>query len=176
MAENPCNLGAHRIIKVSSIFHGAHVVPKDQDRAVFYVNNYIDWDQFNQLYDADWFNKGIRNADAVARKLGPASIKATNLRLEVAKEEVWRKQEIVERQKAEAATAKQQRDRKGISLSNKDDDNYYSNTDDTDLDQEDNLNPVQGRNGGRRAWDYTYWISKCYLKNLYYNILLGLVL
>ena len=59
----------------------------------------------------------------------------------------------MERQKAEAATAKQQRDRKGISLSNKDDDNYYSNTDDTDLDQEDNLNPVQERNGGKGARD-----------------------
>ena len=87
-AENPRNLGAHRIIEVSLVLRSAHVVPRDQDRMVFYVNNYIDWDQFNQLYDADWFNKGIRNADAVARKLGPALIKATNLRLEVAKEKV----------------------------------------------------------------------------------------
>ena len=87
-AENPCNLGAHRIIEVSLVLRSAHVVPRDQDRMVFYVNNYIDWDQFNQLYDADWFNKGIWNADAVARKLGLASIKATNLRLEVAKEKV----------------------------------------------------------------------------------------
>ena len=87
-AENPCNLGAHRIIEVSLILRNAHVVSMDQDRMVFYVNNYIDWDQFNQLYDADWFNKGIWNADVVVRKLGPASIKVTNLRLEVAKEEV----------------------------------------------------------------------------------------
>ena len=79
MAENPRNLGAHRIIEVFLVLRSTHVVPKDQDRAVFYVNNYIDWDQFNQLYDADWFNKGIRNMDAMARKLGPASIKATNL-------------------------------------------------------------------------------------------------
>ena len=122
---------------------------------VFYVNNYIDWDQFNQLYDADWFNKGIRNADAVAHKLGPAPIKATNLRLEVAKEEVRKKHEVVERRKAEAAAAKRQRDRGGISSSNEDDDNYYSDTDDTDPDQEDNLNPVQGRNDGREAGDNT---------------------
>ena len=154
-AENPRNLGAHHIIEVSSVLRSAHVVPRDQDRAVFYVNNYIDWDQFNQLYDTDWFNKGIRNADAVARKLGPASIKATNLRLEVAKEEVRRKQEVVERRKAEAAAAKQQRDRGGISSSNENDDNYYSDTDDTGPDQEDNLNLVQGRNGGRGAGDDT---------------------
>ena len=46
-AENPRNLGAHCIIEVSSVLRSAHVVPRDQDRAVFYVNNYIDWDQFN---------------------------------------------------------------------------------------------------------------------------------
>ena len=81
----------------------------DQDRVVFYVINYIDWDQFNKLYDTDWFNKGIWNADTMARKLRPALIKATNLRLEVAKEEVRRKQEVVKRRKAEAVAAKQQR-------------------------------------------------------------------
>ena len=110
-AENLRNHGVHRIIEVSSILHGAHVVPRDQDRMVFYVNNYIDWNQFNQLYDNDWFNKGIRNTDAVARKLAPALIKATNLRVEVAKEEVQKKHEVVKRRKAEAAAAKQQRDR-----------------------------------------------------------------
>ena len=155
MAENPRNLGAHCIIEVSLVLRNTHVVPRDQDRMIFYINNQIDWNQFNQLYDADQFNKGIRNADAVARKLRPASIKTTNLRLEVAKKEVQKKHEVVERRKAEAAAAKQQRDRRGISSSNEDDDNYYSDTDDTDPDQEDNLNPVQGRNGGRRARDNT---------------------
>ena len=61
-----------------------------------------------------------------------ASIKATNLRLEVAKEEVQRKQEVVERRKTDTAATKQQRDKGGISLSNEDDDNYYSDTDDMD--------------------------------------------
>ena len=154
-AENPRNLGAHRIIEVFLVLRSAHVVPRDQDRMVFYVNNYIDWDQFNQLYDADQFNKGIRNADAVARKLGPALIKATNLRFEVAQEQIQKKHKIVERQKVEAAATKQQRDRGGISSSNEDDDNYYSDTDDTDPDQKDILNLVQGRNGGKKAGDDT---------------------
>ncbi len=87
ITENPRTLGAHRIIEIFSILRSAHVVPRDQDKVVFYVNNYIDWDQFNQLYDPDWMEKGIRNADAVARKLGPASTSATNQRLEVAREE-----------------------------------------------------------------------------------------
>ena len=65
----------------------AHVILRNQDRMIFYVNNHINWDQFNQLYNADWFNKDIRNADAIARKLGLALIKAINLRLKVTKKE-----------------------------------------------------------------------------------------
>ena len=48
-----CNLGAYQIIKISSVLFSAHVVPKDQNKFVFYVNNYIDWNKFNQLYDHD---------------------------------------------------------------------------------------------------------------------------
>ena len=44
-----------------------------------------------------------------------------------------------------------------MSLSNEDDNNYYSDTDNTDPDQKDNLNLVQGRNGDRRAGDDTDW-------------------
>ena len=29
------------------------MVPRDQDKFVFYVNNHINWDQFNKLYDLD---------------------------------------------------------------------------------------------------------------------------
>ena len=61
----------------------------------------------------------------------------------------------MKRRKAEATAIKQQRDRGGISSSNEDDDNYNSDMDDMDLDQEDNLNPVQGRNGGKTAGDNT---------------------
>ena len=68
-AENPRNLGAHWIIEISSVLRSAHMVPRDHDKFVFYVNNYIDWDQFKQLYNPDWIEKGIRNADTVARKL-----------------------------------------------------------------------------------------------------------
>ncbi len=43
IAENPRNLGAHRIIEISLVLCSAYVVPRDQDKVVFYVNNYIDW-------------------------------------------------------------------------------------------------------------------------------------
>ncbi len=42
IAENPCNLGAYRIIEISLVLRSAYVVPRDQDTVVFYVNNYID--------------------------------------------------------------------------------------------------------------------------------------
>ena len=40
--------------------------------------------------------KGIKNTNTVARKLGPASIKATNQKLEVARGERQKREEIVE--------------------------------------------------------------------------------
>ncbi len=107
-AEHPRNLGAYRIVEISSILRSAHVVPRDQEKNVFYVNNYIDWDQFNQLYAPDWLEKGVRNADAVARRLEPASTKAADLR----KEEARKKQEVVDRRKAE--TLAEKRRKRGI--------------------------------------------------------------
>ena len=52
-AENSRNLGAHWIIEISPVLRSTYVVPRNQDKFMFYVNNYIDWNQFNQLYDPD---------------------------------------------------------------------------------------------------------------------------
>ena len=41
-AENSDNLGTYWIIEISSLFHNTHVIPRNQDKFVFYVNNYID--------------------------------------------------------------------------------------------------------------------------------------
>ncbi len=68
-AKHPRNLGAYRIIEISSILHSTHIVLRNQERIIFYVNNYIDQDEFNQLYVLDWPEKGVQNTDAVARKL-----------------------------------------------------------------------------------------------------------
>ncbi len=67
--ENPCNLGAHWIIEMFLVLHSIYMIPRDQNKFVFYVNNDMDWDQFNQLYNPDWMKKGIRNADAIVRNL-----------------------------------------------------------------------------------------------------------
>ena len=66
--------------------------------------------------------KGIKNADAVARKLGPASIRATNNRLEVVREKRRKREEIIERRKAEAIPVKRRRARGRISLSSEEED------------------------------------------------------
>ena len=102
---------------------------------MFYVNNYIDWDQFNQLYNPDWIEKSIRNVDVFACKLGPALIRATNQKLEVTREERQKREEMVEKRKTEAMTAKYRRPRGEISLSSEEEENYESDTgDETDLD------------------------------------------
>ncbi len=144
-AENLCNLGIYWIIKISLVLRSTHVVPKNQDKVIFYVNNYINLDQFNQLYNLDRIEKNIRNVDAVACKLGLASTKATNQRLEVAREERQTKEEIVERQKTKTMAIKCRRARGGISLSSEEEENDETETgDEIDPDQADNdENPLQ---------------------------------
>ena len=97
IAKNPCNFGTHWIIKIFLSLRGAYMVPRDQDKVVIYINNYIDWDQFNLLYDIDLMEKSIQNADAVAYKLGLASIKAINYRLKVARKEQQKREEMMKK-------------------------------------------------------------------------------
>ena len=40
-AENPHNLSAHWIIEISLVLYSTYMVSKNQDKFVFYVNNYI---------------------------------------------------------------------------------------------------------------------------------------
>ena len=54
---------------------------------------------------------------------------------------VRKKQEVIDRRKAEAISEKRQRDRKGDSLSIEDD-RYYDSETSADPDQEDGLNPL----------------------------------
>lgn len=122
----------------------AHVVPRDQDKFVFYVNNYIDWDYFNQLYDPDCMEKSIQNADAVVLKLRLASTNATNHRLEVAKEEQHKREGIMEIRKIEAMATKCCRNRGRISLSSREERNYVNDTgDNTDPEQANDKYPLQ---------------------------------
>ena len=101
-----------------------------------YINNYIDWDQFNQLYDSNWMEKDIRNADVVTCKLRPALIKITNHKLEIAREERQKRDKMMERQKIETIVVRQQRAKRRISSSIKEKKSYGSDTrDETNPDQ-----------------------------------------
>lgn len=45
--ENSHNLSTYKIIKILLVLRNIYVISKDQDKFVFYINNYIDWDLFN---------------------------------------------------------------------------------------------------------------------------------
>lgn len=44
IAWNSCILGAYYFIKIFLVLRSSHVVPRDQEKTVFYINNYTDWD------------------------------------------------------------------------------------------------------------------------------------
>lgn len=49
--KNLCKLRVYWIIEILLFLRSLHMVFKNQDKFVFYINNNIDSDQFNQLYD-----------------------------------------------------------------------------------------------------------------------------
>lgn len=79
-----------------------------------YVNNYVDWDQLNELYNLHWIGKNIRSIYTVARKLKLVLTKATNYRLEIVKEERQKREEMIKKQKTKAMAVKRQKIRKEL--------------------------------------------------------------
>ncbi len=67
IGKNPRFLTGERIYSLAHIIRGAHVIPATLPPVQYwFVNNYIDWDQFNTLYDEDFERKGTRAADKIA--------------------------------------------------------------------------------------------------------------
>jgi hypothetical protein len=60
---------------MENVLRSAHLIPTksrtevEDGRVVFYVNNYVDWEQYNTLYDADFVKTGRRLADRWYKKL-----------------------------------------------------------------------------------------------------------
>lgn len=106
IAENFYNLSIYEIIKILLILYNTYIIFRDQDKFVFYVNSYINQNQFNQLYDPDWINKDIRNINIVACKFGPVLTRAMNYRLKVASKKRKKREEIIERQKTKTVATK----------------------------------------------------------------------
>lgn len=63
--------------------------------------------------------KGIKNVDAIVRKLESTLTRATNNKLLIVREKKRGKKEVKKKRKIEAIATKQYRARVGISLSNK---------------------------------------------------------
>jgi len=62
-SQNSRLLGPRRFYDLSHIIRSAHLVPANQARTRFYVNNFIDWDQYNTVYDPDFMASGKQTAD-----------------------------------------------------------------------------------------------------------------
>lgn len=51
-AKNSLNFGGQQFYKISKVLQSAHVMPKATENKIFYLNNYINLHQFNQLYNS----------------------------------------------------------------------------------------------------------------------------
>ena len=56
--RNPLNLGDQQFYKISKVLQTAYMIARNTDNNTFYLNNCINEDQFNQLYDLEWQIKG----------------------------------------------------------------------------------------------------------------------
>ncbi len=64
-AKNTLNLGGQQFYKICEVINSAHVVLRDTRNNIFYLNNYINWNEFNQLYDLEWQTKRTQSVNAI---------------------------------------------------------------------------------------------------------------
>lgn len=96
----------------------------------------------NYIVLTKW-KKYIQNVDLIICKLGLASIKTTNHKLEDASKKKQKREKITKRWKAKARAAKHHKAKKEISLFSIEKKNYKSNIkDDTNWDQANNKYPI----------------------------------
>lgn len=143
-SENAHNLGVYRIIEISLVLCNAYIIPKDHDKFMFYVNNYLNQDQFKQLDDPNQIDKVIKNIDVVTHKLRSALTRVTNYRLKVISAEKQKREEIIEKQKTKAIATKHQRAKEQINLFSNKKRNYESDIrDKTNPEKVNNEYPLQ---------------------------------
>ena len=66
-SQNPRNIGHRRFFDMSMILRSAHIVPTGTT-GVYYINNYVDWDQYNTIFDPDFIANGTQDADRIAKQ------------------------------------------------------------------------------------------------------------
>ncbi len=57
LIRNSWKLKAHWFYWLINVIQSAHVMFMNENMNIYYVNNYIDWDQYNTLYDEDFLKK-----------------------------------------------------------------------------------------------------------------------
>ena len=66
-SRKPRNIGYRCFFDMSMILRSAHVVPSGNG-GTYYINNYVDWDQYNTIFDPEFLANGIREADQIAEQ------------------------------------------------------------------------------------------------------------
>jgi hypothetical protein len=67
--QNPRDIGHRCFFDMSTILRSAHIIPSGK-AGVYYINNYVDWDQYNTIFDPEFLKHGIHDADKIARQYG----------------------------------------------------------------------------------------------------------
>lgn len=63
------SLGHRRFYHLGLIQRSAHLVPSlDDESEVYYINSYIDWDQYSTVYDPDFLSKDLAIAQSIAKQ------------------------------------------------------------------------------------------------------------
>ena len=51
--KNLCNFNVYQMIKISLVLCNTYIVSRHQNKFMFYIYYYINWDLLNQLYDSN---------------------------------------------------------------------------------------------------------------------------
>jgi hypothetical protein len=64
--------GKIRCYDIQTVHRSVHAVPArlDDNNRLWYVNNFIDWDSYNTLFNSDWREENKREVKKVKRRLG----------------------------------------------------------------------------------------------------------
>jgi hypothetical protein len=66
-AKNPRKLGHRCFFEISTILRSAHIIPLGTS-GMYYINHYVNWDQYNTIYDSDFFANSIQEADVIEKQ------------------------------------------------------------------------------------------------------------
>ena len=61
-ARNSCNIDVWWFYQMFTILYSAHVISTEFWDDTYYINNYIDWNTYNTIYDSDFFSQEMRAA------------------------------------------------------------------------------------------------------------------